>query len=936
MKKLFGTIFLIMAIVLIPGNKENRVMIKRRAKSVAISFGLLVLFLLVKEFLDERVFLWIGKSLVSSPKPELLFDTLVILVFLFLSVPFCLKLWRGLVPSFTLSHLLAFLAIIYFIYRWDESLKWEWLRFSYFSSIAFIDLLWIAITGQFLLWINSEFKCFKYFRNISVLREAKASIDTASTLNKLKLKSDNLGVKNGSNGFFCDESLGMKGEDLFGYQHYAEKVTERLFNTLSDQSFAIGINGKWGSGKTSFMDLIKRRIDHEKQIVVSFNPWNSRESEGIIDDFFNVLSNSLKPYHGSLNEDFKTYSKHLSNLPENTLTSFLIGLDALVGARDNKHIFESIQSKILNIRKQIIVFIDDLDRLSTTEIREVLRLIRNTANFRNTFFIVAYDRDYIIEAIRDINPRDARSYLEKIFQLEISLPAYSREKIWDDLIHMLEIVLEVDRQNEIDTLNKYTRVKESILSVIRNKRDVNRLLNSMVLNYLPIRREVMLEDFLALEVLRLKFPSVYGVFADKMSIFLETRKDLNSGMEYLVLKREQKGDEKSRGDMIGQLQKLSQPKPAEIRSLEHYLMLSQSSFQLSDLEVINCLSLVKAIFFSSPFGQKRVNENNIRSIRIPSNFQVYFKYALDESDFPQSEFSDVRKSTLDDLKRFYDKCIDSGLTNILINRIRLSIFFDGEVDYINILYAQFYMARKFSKDGNYFTLDIHKDFLRFFEYSEFSLAAKYFTDKEKYKNILLKELNNGQPPYIFEGRLLKGLLERRFHEPLFSLKEIIEILDKYFRSLVNISSELHRELIMLYELCVSDQIDSSDSLHNFSPTETMANFILNEKNFVANMEILIQYNPNNTTSRLDPFIADIFQSDKKFCERAWEAIPVISKFSIVANENNNAEKIKMEKWFDEFREFLNDYQNTDFKWVETNFKSIQVRKIRDRAYISEN
>ena len=83
------------------------------------------------------------------------------------------------------------------------------------------------------------------------------------------------------------------------------------------------------------------------------------------------------------------------------------------------------------------MFIDDIDRLDKHEIIEVVRLIRNTANFHNTFFLVAYDRDYVINALGHLNEHNHHQFLEKIFQMELNLPAYDKSILTKELYNRL-------------------------------------------------------------------------------------------------------------------------------------------------------------------------------------------------------------------------------------------------------------------------------------------------------------------------------------------------------------------------------------------------------------------------------------------------------------------------------------------------------------------
>ena len=74
-----------------------------------------------------------------------------------------------------------------------------------------------------------------------------------------------------------------------------------------------------------------------------------------------------------------------------------------------------------DLTKPIVVVLDDIDRLSTSEIRDVFKLVRLTANFPNIIYIVAFDRNRVEEALAEQGV-PGRDYLEKILQVAIDLP----------------------------------------------------------------------------------------------------------------------------------------------------------------------------------------------------------------------------------------------------------------------------------------------------------------------------------------------------------------------------------------------------------------------------------------------------------------------------------------------------------------------------------
>ena len=160
--------------------------------------------------------------------------------------------------------------------------------------------------------------------------------------------------------------------------------------------------------------------------------------------------------------------------------------------------------------KTIVVIIDDLDRLESEEIFEVLKLIRVTANFKNITFIVAYDRKYICEMLGK-KIQDADTYVEKIFHVEIALPKFDYSLLLRVLY--LEIVrmtgMDSSRSNELWQAMHVQMKGDSqklLHKYIKNFRNVRRLANVFALNYSFMSensKDYDIADFFWLEVLRI-------------------------------------------------------------------------------------------------------------------------------------------------------------------------------------------------------------------------------------------------------------------------------------------------------------------------------------------------------------------------------------------------------------------------------------------------
>lgn len=83
-------------------------------------------------------------------------------------------------------------------------------------------------------------------------------------------------------------------EDIFNFSHYALTVDIYIQrNAAKSEPFIIGIYGKWGEGKTSFIKLLEKNLKDYKGpdggnriLIYHFNPWRYTSEDEILREFF--------------------------------------------------------------------------------------------------------------------------------------------------------------------------------------------------------------------------------------------------------------------------------------------------------------------------------------------------------------------------------------------------------------------------------------------------------------------------------------------------------------------------------------------------------------------------------------------------------------------------------------------------------------------------
>ena len=65
--------------------------------------------------------------------------------------------------------------------------------------------------------------------------------------------------------YYSDKPIDSKGDDQLGRGGFAALLAQSLLNLNTQDTFTVGLFGKWGSGKTSIVNMMLNEIDeHQK------------------------------------------------------------------------------------------------------------------------------------------------------------------------------------------------------------------------------------------------------------------------------------------------------------------------------------------------------------------------------------------------------------------------------------------------------------------------------------------------------------------------------------------------------------------------------------------------------------------------------------------------------------------------------------------------
>ena len=174
------------------------------------------------------------------------------------------------------------------------------------------------------------------------------------------------------------------------------------------------------------------------------------------------------------------------------------------------------------LRKQfhkIIVVIDDIDRLNNTEIRQIFQLIKSLGDFPNTIYLVAFDKNIVINALKKVQESSGEEYLEKVIQVPFEVPLVSKPEVEHLLLGQLDTLIADIPENRWDRTHWGNIYHGGLKYFFDTIRDVTRYINSLRFSFEMVKGEVNPIDFLATTGIQVFMPEVYYGIRDNKDIF---------------------------------------------------------------------------------------------------------------------------------------------------------------------------------------------------------------------------------------------------------------------------------------------------------------------------------------------------------------------------------------------------------------------------------
>lgn len=308
-----------------------------------------------------------------------------------------------------------------------------------------------------------------------------------------------------------DEPIIPGTEDFLGLGLHSRSLIK--FIERANTPMTIGIQGEWGSGKTSLMKAIDFYFDEDKSdtIQIWINTWEfsllstpeetlinivSKITEEIIKHDENkgrsnaIRKNSQKLFKSA----FKLTASFAGDIARKVSDEIFDNEESISSLKDKlREVVDEIITDPTNEYKRIIIYVDDLDRIVPENAVTILELLKNIFNLNNCIFLLAIDYQVVVKGLRKKfgrptaeNEWEFRAFFDKLIQLPFYMPI-NQYNIGKYIINLLEGIkfIEGNELNE-DELSEIVH-----LTIGGNPRSIKRLVNSLSL--IEIFNETKLE-----------------------------------------------------------------------------------------------------------------------------------------------------------------------------------------------------------------------------------------------------------------------------------------------------------------------------------------------------------------------------------------------------------------------------------------------------------
>lgn len=304
--------------------------------------------------------------------------------------------------------------------------------------------------------------------------------------------------------------------DLFDRSNIVKQLAEAMQHPTSKHSYVIGLTGIWGSGKSTILNLAKKKINKDANSVdlshtnkSDFDLWLFESKEEMIKGMYNYFLTGLGiQYRSALtNKLITSAAKLLAGVSINGIEALFLDPNTY---QDVFKLREKLTNYVKSTNKHYVMCIENLDRADNEQVILILKLINSVFDISNVTYVLLYDNERLNKVLENTESSNV-SFAEKVINQEIQMPISIDLDICNTCLNNLRDSYGMNNSFQVRGETKdFQKVQENIVSNITTIRDLKRIINSVytiLANRDTLR--LYLPDVIAIQYIHFKSPKLY-------------------------------------------------------------------------------------------------------------------------------------------------------------------------------------------------------------------------------------------------------------------------------------------------------------------------------------------------------------------------------------------------------------------------------------------
>ena len=450
------------------------------------------------------------------------------------------------------SYIIRFtIALVIIITLVSLIIQYRLVKLFRISSPNLVDALLIIVSITLCFWILfaaiAKNASFPYALAILVLglliivlRAFVCDLDTTGANNNTVdlMNLYNEPVMNNGPLFITENDVSY---DLLDRTATIMQLQSAIENYCGDHSVVVGVEGDWGTGKSTLINIVKNNLkwNNNIEIIDDFDPWVFGSQESLLSAMIEVLLRHT-------NIEYRFYdSKRLQKRISRVVTSVPeVGgmINALLDDETESYEYvRSLRAKmeryLEGTTKKFVFIIDNIERAEADNVILLFKLIGTIFSFPNMIYVLSYSKKRLNSIFSDTKKIDPQ-YIEKIIQQEIVLPKISKAA-FDNVIEKCISNYLISYGINNKEIPEYSNIISIIKNEVSDLRQFKRLLNSAFINTFQIDKNLNKRELLAVEVIRFLRPELYISIYNNKSYYISYDSQVDGSLFASNLNREE-------------------------------------------------------------------------------------------------------------------------------------------------------------------------------------------------------------------------------------------------------------------------------------------------------------------------------------------------------------------------------------------------------------